>query len=292
MMGASAMSPDSFVVTDYINSPQAIADVEREVDLRAMFSKPAIDFWSRLPSTPTTEEMNGYWTRMVAAHFDLISGNISVSVRTFTPQDSLKLAQALVAASDEMFRKLNAKAQQDFVRAADENVDRAQQQLAKARQALFVFQEEGGQVDPGKTALAGASIVDDLRKQLAALQTQYGSIRAAAPKSPVLATLSSQIAALEDQIKREDGSGSSKVKSVTAETLAEYQYAEALALRNQAYLTAQNQLSYLALFAAPTLAQASLYPNRPRSIAAVVLAAAAAWFVGMLVVYALRDHLT
>ena len=91
---------------------------------------------------------------------------------------------------------------------------------------------------------------------------------------------------------------------MTAETLAEYQsldlerqfadkqYAEALALRNQAYLTAQNQLSYLALFAAPTLAQASLYPNRPRSIAAVVLAAAAAWFVGMLVVYALRDHLT
>ena len=304
LMGPSAMSPDSFVVTDYINSPQAIADVEREVDLRAMFSKPAIDFWSRLPSSPTTEEMNGYWTRMVAAHFDLISGNISVSVRTFTPQDSLKLAQALVVASDEMFRKLNAKAQQDFVRIADENVDRAQQQLAKARQALFVFQEEGGQVDPGKTALAGASIVDDLRKQLAALQTQYGSIRAAAPKSPVLATLSSQIAALEDQIKREDGSGSSKVKSVTAETLAEYQsldlerqfadkqYAEALALRNQAYLTAQNQLSYLALFAAPTLAQASLYPNRPRSIAAVVLAAAAAWFVGMLVVYALRDHLT
>lgn len=304
MMGASAMSPDSFVVTDYINSPQAIADVEREVDLRAMFSKPTIDFWSRLPSTPTTEEMNAYWTRMVAAHFDLISGNISVSVRTFTPQDSLKLAQALVAASDEMFRKLNAKAQQDFVRAADENVDRAQQQLAKARQALFVFQEEGGQVDPGKTALAGASIVDDLRKQLAALQTQYGSIRAAAPKSPVLATLSSQIAALEDQIRREDGSGSSKVKSVSAETLAEYQsldlerqyadkqYTEALALRNQAYLTAQNQLSYLALFAAPTLAQASLYPNRPRSIAAVVLAAAAAWFVGMLVFYALRDHLT
>ena len=304
MMGPSAMSPDSFVVTDYINSPQAIADVEREVDLRAMFSRPDIDFWSRLPSGLSAEELSAYWTRMVSAHFDLISGNISVSVRTFTPQDSLKLAQALVAASDEMFRKLNAKAQQDFVRIADENVDRAQQQLAMARQALFVFREEGGLVDPDKTAQAGASIVDDLRKQLAALQTQHGAIKATAPNSPMLAGLSSQIAALGEQIRKEDNSGSSKVKSVTASTLAEYQsldlerqfadkqYTEALALRNQAYLTAQNQLSYLALFAAPTLAQTSLYPNRPRSIAAVVLAAAAAWFVGLLIVYALRDHLT
>ena len=97
--------------------------------------------------------------------------------------------------------------------------------------------------------------------------------------------------------------GASKVKSVSADTLAEYQtldlerlatekqYTEAIALRTQAYLTAQNQQSYLALFVAPTLPQTSLYPNRTRAIAAVFLSAAAAWFIGMLIVYALRDHL-
>ena len=73
---------------------------------------------------------------------------------------------------------------------------------------------------------------------------------------------------------------------------AEKQYVEALGLRNQAQVTAMGQQSYLALFAAPMLAHASLYPNRVRSIATVVLAAAAAWFVGMLTVYALRDHLS
>lgn len=303
-MGVGAMSPDSFVVTDYINSAQAIADVERNVDVRAMFSKPNVDFWSRLPPNLTSEQLNAYWAHMVSANFDLISGNVSVSVRAFTPQDSLKLAQTLVAASDEMFRKLNAKAQQDFVRVADENVARAQQQLAAARQALFVFREEsGGLVDPNKTAQAGAAIVDDLRKQLAALQAQHAAIKAAAANSPMLAPLSAQISSLAAHINNEDRSGSPRLKSVTPETLAEYQaldlereyadkqYTEALALRNQAYLTAQNQQSYLALFAAPTLPQTSLYPNRPRAIAAVVLAAAAAWFAGVLIAYALRDHL-
>lgn len=303
MGGAGAMSPDSFVVADYINGPQALADVERKVDVRAMLSRPDIDFWSRLPSNASSEELSAYWARIVSAHFDLISGNITVSVRAFTPRDSLALAQALVSSSDEMFRNLNVRAQQDFLRIAEENVTRVQEQLTAARQALFVFREEGGLVDPDKTAQAGAAIIDDLRKQLAGTQAQYAAMKASAPNSPMLNALNAQISAIEERIKKEDPLGSSQVKSVTAETLAEYQtleterqstekqYAEALALRTQAYLTAQNQLSYLALFAAPTLAQASLYPNRPRAIMAVVLSAAAAWFVGMLIIYALRDHL-
>lgn len=301
--GAGAMSPDSFVVTDYINSPQAIADVERTIDLRAMFAKPDIDFWSRLSSNLSPEVLNAYWTRMVSANFDLISGNITVSVRAFTPEDSFKLARALVASSDEMFRTLNTKAQLGFVRVAEEGVERALQQLSAARQALFVFREEGGLVDPDKTAQAGAAIVDDLRKQLSTVQAQYASIKASAPNSPLLSALSSQISSLEDRIRKEEPLGSSKVRAVTAETLAEYhtldlerqaaerQYAEALALRTQAHLMAQQQQSYLALFSAPTLPQTSLYPNRLRAILAVVLAAAAVWFVGMLIVYGLRDHL-
>lgn len=303
LMGPTAMSPDAFVVTDYINSTQAISDVERAVDVRAMFSKPGIDFWSRLPSGLSQEALRAYWADMVRAHFDLISGNVSVSVRAFAPQESLRLAQALVASSDEMFRKLNNQAQQDFVRVADENVTRSQQQLTAVRQALASFRAKSGLVDADRTAQAGSAIVDELRKQLSVLQTQYASIKATAPGSPMLNGLNSQIIALEGQIKKEDGLGASSVKSVSAETLAEYhaldverqlaekQYTEALTLRTQAYLTAQNQQSYLALFVAPQLPQTSVYPDRAKAIAAVVLGAAVAWFVGMLIAYALRDHL-
>ena len=115
----------------------------------------------------------------------------------------------------------------------------------------------------------------------------------------VLAGLKSR----EERIRKEESMGSSKLRAVTAGTLAEYQtldlerqtaekqYTEAVALRTQAQLTARNQQSYLALFVAPTMPQTSLYPDRPKSIVAVFLAAAAAWFAGMLIVYALRDHL-
>lgn len=303
MQGSGAMTPDSFVVADYINSSQAIIDVKRRLDLKEIFSKPDVDFWARLPEQVAAEDLAKYWHRMVSASFDLISGNITVTVRAFSPAEALKLADALVTVSDEMFRKLNAQIQQDYVRVADGNVAQAQKQLISTTQAVLEFRDKSGLVDPGKTADAGASIIDDLRKQLAGFQAQYTSLRATAANSPALTTLKSQIATLEEQIRRESRLGSSQVKSVTADTLAKYQtleierqtaeklYGEAVSMRTQAYIMAQSQQSYLGLFAAPSLPEASLYPDRPRAIATVILSAALAWFIGMLVVYAMRDHL-
>lgn len=303
MLGSSAMTPDSFVVADYINSAQAVADVEGRLDLRALFSRPNIDFWSRLSPEATMEELSVYWTHVVLARYDIISGNIVVTVHAFTPDDSAKLAQAIVAVSDEMFRKINSQAQQDYVQVADQNVDRSQQQLVAASRALAQFRNTSGLVDPKLTAQAGATIVDDMRKQLATLQGQYASIKSTTPNSPILASLASQIAAMEGQIRKEEPLASSLVRSVSAESLDKYQaldlewqtaqrlLQEAIILRNQAYVFAQSQQSYLALFVAPRRPQSSTYPNRPRSIAAVVLSAALAWFVGMLIVYTIRDHL-
>jgi capsular polysaccharide transport system permease protein len=304
LMGPSAMSPDAFVVTDYINSPQAAEDVQRSIDLRAMFAKPDADFWARLPDDFSVEQLNAFWHDIVWARFDLISGNVTVTVRAFSPQDSLKLAQAIVKGANEMFQHMNTQAQQDFVRVADRNVETSQRLLASAREAVAAFRGKSGLVEPDKTAQAGSSIVDDMRRQLATLQSLYAATKASAGNSPMLPTLAAQIAALDKQIKNQDALGSSSVSSVSPEVLARYQslevermaaekqYTDALGLRNQAQVTAMGQQSYLALFAAPMLAHASLYPNRIRSIVTVVLAAAAAWFVGMLTVYALRDHLS
>ena len=301
---ASAMSPDSFVVTDYINSPQAIADIERkQVDVGKMYSRSSADYFARLHQGFSSEELADYWSKMVWAHFDLISGNIAVSVRAFTPQDSLNLAKAVVVTSDEMFSRLNKKVQQDALRIADDNVKAAQDKVAAARKDLLAFREKSGIVDPDRTSQADSAILDDLRKQLSVAQAQYFSLRESSPNSPVLVGLRAQITALQAQVQKEGNLRSSSMKAVTPELLAEYAgldlerqtaekiYAEAIGLRSQASLLAQNQQSFLALFVEPTLPQNALYPERVRGILTVALAAAAAWFVGMLLTYAVKDHL-
>lgn len=303
--GVGAMSPDAFVVTDFINSHQSLEDIQKQADVRALFATPIADFFTRLPPDATSEALEAYWRKMVSAQFDVITGNVSVSVRAFTGADSLRLAKMLIAASDAMFKQLNAEAQRNLVKLADENLSRAESRLTQAREALLEYRDASGVVDPGRVALSNSAIVDDLRKQLAGLVANYNATRGAFPQSPALPPLKSRIVALERQIKATSKAKSNQevTEPVTPEALGRYeklnlerqfaekQYTEALGLREQAYLAAQEQQSYLALFVNPALPQQPLYPDRPKSVAIVFLAAAAAWFFSVLITYAIRDHL-
>jgi capsular polysaccharide transport system permease protein len=302
--GSGMMSPDSFVVSDFIDSSQAVRDVGHDLDLRSMFSSPLADFWTRFDPTADQEHLDYYWTKMVHASFDLISGNVSVTVRAFSPEDSLKLSDALIKACDVMFNQLNESAQQDLVKVADRNLQNAEQQMTAARTELTELRHKLGVLDPGAVAQSSSTIIDTLRTQLGGLTSAYESTRTSSPRSPLLPVLKSQIEALKTQIAGADRYEPSMIARVTTpDEYARYQaldtrrqfaesvYADALKLRQQAYLAAHQQVAFLAMFVRPQLPTTSLYPDRPRGIATVFAAAAAAWLISVLVAYAVRDHL-
>ncbi len=241
---------------------------------------------------------------MVDAYFDVISGNVYVSVRAFTPQDSLRLADAIIKESNMMFQKMNAEAQRDLVKVAEDNLKNTEDRVSAARGALQAFRSEHGVLSPDTVAQSSATIVDSMREQLGTALAQYDATLATSPQSPLLPVLRSQIDALKRQIAAADLSQPTMVARITTpEALRRYQsldterqmaesvYSDALQLRQAAYLAARQQQSYLALFVQPRLAHDSLYPDRLRGIAIIVLIAAAAWCVSVLITYAIRDHL-
>ena len=261
------MSPDLFVVADFIKSDQAVRQVERDIDLRAMFSRPIADFWARLNPQVTPEGLDRYWTSMVDAYFDVISGNVYVSVRAFTPQDLLRLADAIIKESNMMFQKMNAEAQRDLVKVAEDNLKNAEDRVSAARGALQAFRSEHGVLSPDTVAQSSATIVDSMRQQLGTALAQYDATLTTSPRSPLLPVLRSQIDALKRQIATADLSQPTMVARITTpEALRRYQsldterqlaeslYSDALQLRQAAYLAARQQQSYLALFVQPRLA--------------------------------------
>lgn len=298
------MSPDSFVVADFINSHEAVVQVEKDVDLREIFSRPVADFWARLDPQVKREELDQYWKSMVESYFDMISGNIFVTVRAFTPEDSLRLAQAIINEADVMFQKMNEQARRDFVKIADENLANAEQRQIAARSAVEAFRSAHGVLFPDTVAQSSSTIVDAMRQKLGAATAQYDTTLKLSPKSPLLPVLQSQIAALERQITTADRAKPTMVARVTTpeelrqytaleneRQIAESLYGDAVKLRQEAYIAAQQQQSFLALFVQPHLATQAQYPARARSIVTIMLAAAVAWFVSMLITYAIRDHL-
>lgn len=118
-MGSGAMATelfvDSFAVVDYVKSRQIVQELDKELNLREMWSKPMIDFWYGMNQDETEEGLWRQWNRMVDIEFDMSTGAIILRVRAFSPEESLQLAQAILQASEKLVNQMSAKSREDSV---------------------------------------------------------------------------------------------------------------------------------------------------------------------------------
>jgi capsular polysaccharide transport system permease protein len=73
--------------------------------------------------------------------------------------------------------------------------------------------------------------------------------------------------------------------------IAEKVYGASLENRQRAQAAADRRTSYVTLFVEPSLPDASLFPQRINAIMLVALIAATMWFLGLLIISSIRDHL-
>ena len=310
-VGAAGIGPsplDAFVVTELINSRQMVTDVGRVIDLRKMFTSPKSDFYYRLRLPAAQEDLIDHWKKVVSAHFDMLTGIVTVSVRTFSPEESLQLAQAIAKAADDAVFKMSERARRDMVRFADEDVKRAEGGMQKARLALRDFRVQEQILDATKTAAASSDLVSQYRAELSRLYQQLSALGTQlAQSSPQIQQLKTQIAATEREIARlsrtvGEGTGRNTAElsptvlaqfdSLSADLqIAEKVYGSALEGRQRAQANADRRTSYVTLFVEPSLPDASLFPQRTSAVALVALISATAWFLGLLIIASIRDHL-
>ena len=306
--GIGPSSLDAFVVTELINSRQMVTDVGRVVDLRKVFASPKADFYYRLRLPATQEDLIDHWKKVVAAHFDMLTGIVTVSVRTFSPEESLLVARAIAKAADDAVFKMSERARQDLVRFADEDVKRAEAGMQRARLALRDFRVQEQIMDATKTAAASSDLVSQYRAELSRLYQQLSALGTQlAASSPQIQQLKTQIAATEREIARLSKSVGEGVGRNTAELsptvlaqfdslsadlqIAEKVYGSVLEGRQRAQANADRRTSYVTLFVEPSLPDASLFPQRTTSVVLVALISAMTWFLGLLVIASIRDHL-
>lgn len=311
-MGASstpgALLADTFVVTDFINSRQIIDEVSSHLNMREMFSTPGADFLARLDASASSEQFADYWHKMVKAHLDMLTGIVTVTVKSFSPQDAQTIAAAIVKRSDEMFVKMTERSRHDSLRFAEDEVTRAEKQVKDVRTALREFREQEKTFDPNRAAQASSDLLGKLREEHARMNAQLSTmltyLSANAPQVQVLKT---NIRSTQEQISKIEGVNGegrgSKGSDVAPATLsvfeslgADLQFAEkahagALDSLQKARSAADRRTTYLSLFVQPTLAQTALFPERGNSLLIVILSAATLWFLGLLVVSSIRDHL-
>lgn len=322
-LGAAARAggyTDNFLVVDYLASRQAVEDLMKTVDLRAMYERADVDVLSRLGSEETMERVVDYWQSMIDASFDLATGLALVRVHAFTPEDAYKIASALVVQSETLINEISARSRRDAVKFAESDVTRAEDRLRGARAALRQFRDTEQTPDAARTAGSTLDLAMKLRGELAALQSQLSSLRSyMEPSAPTVKVLESRIAATTKQIaaiEREIGKGGrstgqattpagaplSGAAPVLSDVLSNYEdvdlsrqfaekyYETTLSALELARSEAASQQTYVATYVQPALAQASTYPERFVSTLLVLLGAAALWFISVMVFFSIRDH--
>lgn len=313
--GSSSTGGDSYILVDYLRSRQLIDDLKDTTDLKSVYAKGDIDLFSRFSADGTTAELTDYWRRMTHAYFDASTGIVSVETSAFTAEDALKIAEGMTRQAGLLVNRLSSEARADALKAAEDEVARAEQRQRFLRAATRRFREQEQIADPVRRAGFQQEMVEKFKAELNRIDTELAAIRPFmkddAPSVTVLksqrAAITQQIATMERQIggepsaagtvaganqQRTTASMLSSFEELEAERVfAEKSYMTALASLEHARLEADRKHRYLAVYVAPKLPDEAIYPNRLHSLLVAAVTSALIWLVGWLLFLGVREHL-
>jgi capsular polysaccharide transport system permease protein len=310
LTGSASHSPtalESQIVVQYMTSRAIVDELDPTIDLRRLFSPPEADWWARLPLPAPIETLVQYWKGQVDPFYDPANGIVTVRVRAFTPAGALRLAQAMVAASEKLVNELSLQARHDGLRHAEADVSQSEKRLKTVLDEIRAFRDREGLIDPGEAAKAAGLLAARLRDELVRANTELSTLKTyMRDNAPPIKVLKAQIHSLETQQSAvgRDVTNPDKARSGTLSHIlgsyeqleserkfAEAAYQHALLGLDQARADADRQQVYIASFVPPSLPEESLYPRRWRSLGIVALIAFALWGIGGLSIQSVRDHL-
>lgn len=269
---------DSLIIANYVKSLAVVEALEERIGLRRLFSKPEIDWFSRFNPNKPIERLERAWRNQMETSIEATSGIITVRVWAFSPEDSLRVAQAIVSLSEDMVNKLGERTRKDAVAQSQAELDRAEERLRKARAGMRDLRNESGVIDPQRTNEGVGKLVTALESDLVLVDQELGTAkRTLSPDAPQFALLEARrqaikdnIATLKARLTTTAGTDKDTLSAVMTRydtlelerQIAERQYTAAAAAMEQARVVAERQGMYLATFVKPVLAQEADYPNR------------------------------
>lgn len=303
---SGSSSSDTDILYKFIQGQELVAAVDAEVDLRAVYSKPELDWVFRLEPDAPIEDLVEYWARMVRIIYDPGTGLIELEVRAFDAEDARSIAQVIFDLSNAMINDLSAVAQEDLTRYARDELDEAVERLKTARQDLTLFRNATQIVDPSADIQGQMGLLNSLQSQLADTLIELDLLsETILATDPRLDAANLRVEVIKKRIAEErrnlgviDGSDRGAFADLVGQfeslqvdlTFAEEAYLASLTAYDNAVAEARRQSRYLAAYLSPTLAETPQYPQREIILILLALMLLGSWSIAVLVYYSLRDR--
>ncbi len=305
--GLTAASSDSYTVTDFLTSPQAVEEVEKKLPLRKIYSSKDADWFYRFNDKAPQEKLVSYWQSMVSAYYDPATGISTAQVRAFSAKDAQDVATALLTSAEKLVNDMQTRQRSDTVKFAQEALDRDNAALAQVRKDMLDLRKDTGYIEPTASGVAeNTHLATSLRTSIVTQEAQIDALMAQIgnPEAPNIRALRDNVRALKEQLSRVEaeikpkGGRAGPLATIAGrfdelnsrQGVATSMIASDLVALQQARAQADAQHIYLSPYVSPTMPRSSTFPNRSMSFGLTVLVAFGLFCFAKLVAMAIRSH--
>ncbi|MDL2400870.1 capsule biosynthesis protein [Rhizobium mayense] len=303
LLNMRSATQDAYVVTSFVRSTEILKRIGEKLDYRSMFARDDADILSRFRSSDSDEKFLDYWQNHVSAYIDVSSGIITLKVRAFTPDDSVKLSNAIIQESEALINELSQRARNDIVQSMQADVEKSGKTYADTLTALNQFQHQSGLLSPEAQAKDSSTLLTGLLAQKLEFETRLFVMKQShAEGSPTYQQLALALQSLDAQIDKKKSELTGPENASLAKALLEYSrldtdrvIAEKLyeaSQRNYDAVLAEalRKTLYLAVFVNPKLPDEAVFPHRITTPLIILLGLFILWATLSLIWASVQDH--
>lgn len=303
-MGGAGSTEDTYAVQTYMMSRDAARNLIQSQNLRAVFNHPDADFFARFPTFfrgNTFEHFFSYYQKHIIAELDTTTGISSLTVRTFSPQDSQRIGRALINAGEHLVNEMNARQRENTIASSQKEVVAAEEKIRNIGLKIADYRNTQNILDPLKQSVPMLRDIDQLKAMLTATRLKVAQVTKFAPDTPLLPVYQRRIEVIKAEIAQAQGditgSNSSLVPKiteyddlVTQKEVAERELVTATVSLQAAKVQADRQQLYLDGVAQPDLPDYPEYPHAIADILIVLATGLGVYAMGILLISGAREH--
>ena len=301
--GVTSSPRDAMLVREFALSRTMLDHLDEDHGLSEHFKDPSADFWSRLSSDASKENLYEYYLSSVTIDYSADSGSIKLKVRAFSAEKAQALANAIMAESEKMVNEMSTRAHADKLQFIQKQVNEAKERLANARKAVVDLQVEGRELSPIESASAVLGVRAELEAELAKAKAELSALLSVmTAEAPKVRAQRQRVRSLQGQVRAQnkrlvDNDGASINESIAdfeplifEKEVAQTFFETALRTLELTRTELIREQRYLVTISAPSRPDAATRPRRLWGIATVFFSAFVLMGVFGMLGAAVREH--
>ena len=142
LLGAAnpSTAEDAMYLKEYINSPDMLAVLDKQLNFHEVFGQSGLDFFYHLPKDSTREQFLNYDRDRISVTYDDKTGLLTIGTQGFTPEFAEQFNKAVLKESERFINEISHKIARDQQAFAENEMLQARARLNTSKTQLLAYQ--------------------------------------------------------------------------------------------------------------------------------------------------------